>query len=248
LKSYSIGGLAIGADSTTVWIADFDNVHSIKNGVWTLYDLSKLLPGIDILHGNDLSSQPDGSIWFSTHRGLFVFRNNQWEDMRPTFGDIYTRFIHIDQNNRTWIGETFFGLHYYDGQTLFPFPGSDTIPSQPFGMVASKGKKYITGNLGSSVIEIDDADMPKGLFEVQPKQEFHFNFYPNPTSGEIQIEDKLNQCGQCTMQFIDQSGRIHFTQDWTHRLSLSHFSTGIYTLLIFKENKLIGNMRIYHQP
>jgi hypothetical protein len=75
-------------------------------------------------------------------------------------------------------------------------------------------------------------------------EEAHFNIYPNPTTGVINIEDTYLTGKKFNISIIDAIGRVIISNKNIYQLDLSEFENGIYYIVIKPENAKTINSKI----
>ncbi len=60
--------------------------------------------------------------------------------------------------------------------------------------------------------------------------------YPNPSNGQITIDDAGKLGNNFSIRVIDYTGNIVYTNTNTHSFNLAHLANGIYTLQLFSDN------------
>ena len=144
-----------------VWVLTENELVSFEDGQSVdFYSLDDILRGFPAW-GRDLHVTSEEDIWIASHVGLARMVNGEWQEYSE-FESTRIGEIFVDANNVAWVGETFFGLHRIEGDSIISFSGEELnsdIPSQPFSILAdSNNHKWVNGNIGAFLLEINDED------------------------------------------------------------------------------------------
>jgi Secretion system C-terminal sorting domain/Putative metal-binding motif len=143
--------LAIMKDGTVI-LASSENVHFIKNGKWTNFNLDKIVSWQTWVQAICIDYKQD--IWFATRNGVVKYdKVAKTFKAQTQYGTKVYSAIEYTTKNELWLGETFEGIHHFDKYNKSNFFKGDLNgkPSQPFELMTYKDTVRVIGNIGSSV-------------------------------------------------------------------------------------------------
>jgi hypothetical protein len=144
-----------------VWIADDEFLYKISGDNWTKYNTEdKLEWGVWV---RAMFPGEGDEMYFCTWSGLFSY-DGEWHSHTDISGYVELSGGIMDNLGNIWYCELFNGMYMWDGTELYffeetPLDEEPQIPSQLFSItVNSVNKKLWTGNLGSTVVVVDDSE------------------------------------------------------------------------------------------
>lgn len=156
LESNSVDDIELD-NNGNVWIADDEFLYKISGDNWTKYNTEdKLEWGVWV---RTMFPGEGDEMYFCTWSGLFSY-DGEWHSHTDISGYVELSGGVMDNLGNIWYCELYNGMYMWDGEELRFFEETDeTIPSQLFSIIVNdENKKLWTGNLGSTVVIVDDTE------------------------------------------------------------------------------------------
>jgi hypothetical protein len=121
--------------------------------------------------------------------------------------------------------------------------GSNGSVSYSIGQVFYVAAEGENGNVNQGVQQPYDAEIITGI----ERKDIRAVIYPNPTLGQIQLQFDSDSYANYRAELIDATGRLIIDQNQlasSNTFSLEMASSGIYTLLVYQNNKLVKSFRV----
>ena len=144
---------AVYAGASADVIRDRDNYTAI------LYDNTNGLPTSE---ANTIVSTSDGFLWIGSYSGLIRYDGNIFERIDSTTGIASVVCLHVDSQDRLWIGTNDSGLFLMDKGNLQSWTDEDGLGSDKINCIEEDGN----GNIYVGTIS--------GITMITPDMELHF--------------------------------------------------------------------------
>lgn len=121
--------------------------------------------------------------------------------------------------------------------------GSNGSVSYSIGQIFYISAEGENGNINQGVQQPYDAEIITGIEHEQIRA----IIYPNPTLGQIQLQFDTDSYSNCKAELIDGAGKLVGVQtnlSSNNIFSLEMAPNGIYTLTVYRNEKLIKSFRI----
>lgn len=121
--------------------------------------------------------------------------------------------------------------------------GSNGSVSYSIGQVFYVSSEGENGNVNPGVQQPFDAEIITGT----EQKDIRAIIYPNPTLGQIQLQFDSESYSNCKAELIDGAGKLISAQDKltsSNIFSLEMVPSGVYTLTVYRDEKLIKSFRI----
>ena len=85
---------------------------------------------------------------------------------------------------------------------------------------------------------------------VSDNTSINFNAYPNPTSGLLHVFMDIDDMRNVKLVLSNKSGNILFarnTENKSMEIDFSNYLSGIYFIVIYKDYKILGTLKIIKQ-
>ena len=119
-----------------------------------LYDNTSGLPTSEV---NDIAETREGFIWIGSYSGLIRYDGNTFERMDSTAGIKSVKCLHVDSQDRLWIGTNGGGLALMEGDSLRKWDESDGLPSGYIQAIVedNRGVTYVSTTGGLIMVDTD---------------------------------------------------------------------------------------------
>lgn len=117
-----------------------------------LYDINNGLP---TSAANCIAQTAEGFIWIGSYAGLIRYDGNRFERLDMTAGISNVRCLHVDSQNRLWIGTNDTGVYVLDNEKLDHFDKSSGLKSVSVRSITEdkEGKIYIGSTMGVAILD-----------------------------------------------------------------------------------------------
>jgi len=174
----------------------------------------------------------EDKVYIGTETGLYLFENNQVKDMTSIFDDRNVSDITMDNEGNLWLGEVFYGLHVYDGNTLHSIGSTDTLPTQIFDMVTFGDNVLTVGNRGAR-LAASHFESPVAVDEVSLMK---LKIYPTIVDQYLTIETKIPNTNDMNSVLYNSVGEIVSKGAFQKRINMENLPSGIYYLILQNQN------------
>lgn len=224
-----------------IWFGTDGGVSKFDGANWTNYTTEN--SGLVTNKIQSIAIDAQGNKWFGTYYGGGVskFDGTNWTTYSTSnsgliHNDIWC--LHIDGQDNKWFGIAAVGCSQFDNTNWTSYNSTNSGLSGNMVMaITSDNQGNIWFGTQNGVSKLFDASLTTN--DANP-YETNLNIYPNPASEALHINFSENENMAGTISVFDVSGKMLFSsavKSNDMKLNINDWSSGIYFLKYFKENK-----------
>lgn len=243
------------------WISkDFQGIfkYTENNNTWINYTTQN--SGLPLGYVRKIREDSFGNLWISVwSSGLTKYNldNNTWQTWTPFNSNLpyaYLSGLYIDKMNTKWIGfhTNEFGLVEFNDTTFktynTPLGGSSIydIKEDKYGNLWLGTSRGLMQFNKTGIVSIKNENSSKiENFEIT-------RIYPNPFNPMTKIEFMINKTSNIQLKVFDIKGKLvkefmnkrFISGNYTTELDMSNYSSGVYFVIFYLDNKLITTKKM----